>query len=284
MRIFGVLSTSLLAAALLSPTPAQAAVPSPVVINFTGDTPGGKPNGYASPASPDVLFSDTVGADLDVYDAGVESHGLGLGTFSDDASALEIRLAHPSNSIKLGFGNDDASVADVTDQAQLTVFRGATQVGQVLVNVNANDVMDQTIGFSGRLFNRAQFQYVDAAQVPLNLIEVVDDIKVGALCTVVGTSGANHLTGTAGKDVICGDAGSDVISGLGDDDLIFSGPGADTVSGGGGGDKILGGKGRDNLSGNSGHDSLNGGAKRDTCNGGTQTDQAISCEIKSNIP
>jgi Ca2+-binding RTX toxin-like protein len=231
-----------------------------------------------------VLFFDTTGADLLVYDAGQESHGLGLGTFPDDASALEIRLANPTNSIKLGFGNDDPSVADVTDQAQLTVFRGANQVGQALVNVNANDVMDQRIGFSGKLFNRAQFQYVDAAQVPLDLIEVVDDIKVGALCTVVGTSGANHLNGTAGKDVICGDAGADVISGRGDDDLIYSGPGADTVSGGGGGDKILGGKGRDNLSGNSGHDILNGGAKRDVCNGGRQTDRAISCEVRVHIP
>jgi Ca2+-binding RTX toxin-like protein len=273
-----------LAAALLSPTTAEAAVPGPVVIDFTGDTPGAVPNGYSSPDAADVLFFDTNGADLFVLDGGAQSHGQSIRARPDDASAVEIRLAHPSNSIKMGFGNDDPAAADVTDQAQLTVFRGATQVGQVLVNVNANDVMDQTIAFDGKLFNRAQFQYVDAAQVPLDLIEIVDDIKLGALCTIVGTSGNNNLNGTAGKDVICADAGVDVIKGNGGADLIYAGSGNDRVNAGRGGDKVFGGPGRDNLSGRGGQDILNGGLHRDTCDGGTQKDKAISCEVKSHFP
>lgn len=272
------------AAALLVPAPAQAAVAGPIVIDFTAETTGAKPNGYATAAAPEVLFYDTLGADLLVYDAGGESNGLALGTFSDDTSALEIRLASPSNSISMGFGNDDPNVADVTDQAQLTAYRGATQVGQVLVNVNADDAMNQTISFSGALFNRVQFQYVDAAQAALNLIEVVDDIKIGPLCTIVGTSGNNRLTGTPGNDVICADAGIDTVNGRGGDDLIYGGAGADTVNGGAGNDKIYGGGSRDKLYGGDGRDYLDGGVQRDSCDGGRGRDKGVSCEVKTRIP
>jgi hypothetical protein len=285
-RVFGVLATSLLAAAVLSPAaPAHAAVPGPVVINFTGETTGAKPNGYSTAAQPNMLFFDTIGANLQVQDFTPQSHGPALVVFGADASAMEIRLPNPTNSIQLAFGNDDPNLSNTTDQAQLTVFRGATQVGQVLVNFNANDVMDQKIAFSGKLFNRAQLSYVDAAQLPLGaLAEIVDDIKLGPICTVVGTSGGNHLNGTAGKDVICADAGADVISGRGGADLIYAGAGNDRVNAGSGGDKVIGGKGRDNLKGSSGPDLLNGGLQRDACDGGTQKDKAISCEVKSHFP
>jgi Ca2+-binding RTX toxin-like protein len=273
------------AATLLAPMAAQAAVAPPIVIDFTGETENySTPNGYATAAAPGVEFYDTVGADLAVYDAGAESNGMALGVFSDDASALEIKLPGPSNSISMRFGNDDPRVADVTDQAQLTAYRGATQVGQVLVKVNANDAGDQTISFSGRLFNRVQFQYVDAAQVPIGLIEVVDDIKIGPLCTIVGTAANNRLTGTAGNDVICADAGADTVNGRGGDDLIYAGAGADSVSGGGGNDRILGGSGRDQLSGGDGRDYLDGGVQRDRCDGGRGLDKGVSCEVKTRIP
>ncbi|MGD9960936.1 calcium-binding protein [Nocardioides sp.] len=293
-------------------TSAQAVTPTKVTVSFTSDTPGAKPNGYASPDSPSMLFFDTIGANLNVTDFGAQSHGQAIGVSSDDASALEVRFTSPTTAISMSFGNDDPIVANATDLAQLTLFRGATQVGQVQVNVNANDLMDQKISFgAGPLFNRAVFQYVSAAGTPLGLIEIVDDIAVNPLCTISGNSLANTLVGTAGRDVICGDAGGDIIKGGGGNDLIYPGKGNDTTNAGAGNDTVLdnagndiiiggagkddirgssgndqlqGGPGADLISGATGRDSLNGGPGGDTCNGGLARDTAKNCEIRIRIP
>lgn len=288
---------------LVAPGAANATTPVNSSITFTGQAPGAKPNGYASAEFPGLLFSDTAGANLSVSDFGVQSHGLALSIGGDDSSALEMRLTGPTTSLSLAFGNDDPTVVNGTDQAQLTLFRGATQVDQVEVNVNANDVMDQRIGYDGgRLFNRATFRYVDAAGVPKNLIEIVDDIEVAPLCTIAGGPGANRLVGTPGNDVICGDTGSDRINGGAGQDLIYPGPGSDRAVGGPGNDTILagrgndnvlggagdddlrGGPGRDRLSGNAGRDFLSGGTGRDTCIGGPNFDQSSSCAVRRSIP
>jgi len=278
----------------LATTSAEAVTPSKVTVSFTSDTAGAKPNGYASPDSPAMLFFDTSGADLRVADFGAQSHGQAIGAFPDDPSALEIRFTNPTTALSLAFGNDDPGVANATDQAQLTLFRGAAQVGQVEVNLNANDTMDQTIAFrAGPLFNRAVFQYVNAAGTPLNLIEIVDDIAVNPLCTVSGNSGDNVLIGTAGDDVICGDAGNDRITGLGGNDLIYPGDGNDTTIAGSGNDTVIdsfgrdflnGGAGRDDLRGAVGKDQLVGGPGRDRCDGGPNRDRAKTCEVKISIP
>jgi Tol biopolymer transport system component len=50
-------------------------------------------------------------------------------------------------------------------------------------------------------------------------------------CTIVGTSGPDHLIGTPGNDVICGLGGPDLIAGRGGQDVISGGRGGhDTVS------------------------------------------------------
>jgi Ca2+-binding RTX toxin-like protein len=290
------------ASGLISTGVAAAAVAAPIVINFTADTTGAKLNGFSSVDSPNVFFYDTIGANLSILNV-PEAHGNGLVVSNDDASALEIRLASPTNAIRLTFGNDDSSVVNASDQAELKLFRNATLVGQVDVNVNANNLPDQTIGTAGQtLFNRATFQYVDAGGTPKNLIEVVDDIIINPLCTITGTSGNNHLVGTAGNDVICGDSGADTIKGGGGDDLIYGGSGNDHViggtgndviygssgkdklSGGNGKDQLYGGAGRDALSGGKGKDLLSGGKGKDTCDGGKGRDSSSSCAIKTNIP
>jgi Ca2+-binding RTX toxin-like protein len=193
-------------------------------------------------------------------------------------------LAKPATAISLAFGNDDPNVTDTSDQAKLTLYRGAAEVGEVSVNVNANDLMDQRIAHHGAVFNRATFQYVNAADVPKNLIEIVDDIVVGPLCTVVGNNNNNNLVGTSGRDVFCAEGGSDTIRGLGGDDLVYAGSGSDEVRAGAGADTVVGAAGRDRLSGGSGRDHLNGGTGRDHCNGGPGADTATRCEVKRRIP
>jgi hypothetical protein len=281
-------------------------------VTFSGDPVGVKPDGWASTGAPKVTFYDTIGAKLFVGRFGEQAHGQALSVDDDDASALEIRLSAPTNSISLAFGNDDPNVAHKSDLARLKLYRGTKKVGQVSVKLNANDVMDQTIGTSRvGLFNRATFQYVNAKGSPKNLTEIVDNIAVGPLCTITGTSGGDHLVGTAGKDVICGGSGNDVITGGSGDDLIYGGsgkdrvtggrgndvldgesgkdhlsggPGRDHLSGGSNADHLTGGTGKDHLTGGPGPDHLAGGKGKDLCAGGSGVDHAKSCEIPTGIP
>jgi hypothetical protein len=304
-KVLAVAATTLalIAGGLFSAGAASAKVPGQLSINFAGDAPGVKPNGFSSIAAPKVTFYDTIGADLQVANLPPQTHGRGLIVSGDDASALEIRFATPTSAISLAFGNDDGNVVTKSDLARLTLFRGSTMVGRVDVHPNANDVMDQTISkTTGVLFNRATFVYVSGAGKPLNVTETVDDITINPLCTITGNAGNNTLVGTSGNDVICGDTGADTIKGHGGDDVIFGGGGADHITGGkgadviyGGGsadslsggrgrDKLLGGKGDDQLSGDSGKDELKGGKGRDRCDGGTGHDTRTSCEVHVNIP
>ncbi len=294
------LTLGTLGAMLAGPGAASAATPTVSEVTFTGETSGVKPNGYATAAVPAVHFYDTVAAQVTVGDAGVASHGQGLWG-SPGTGAIEMRLTGPTTGISLAFGFDNNM--DATDQAQLTVYRGASQVGQVEVNVNANNVMDQRINYGGgRLFNRAVFRYVDAAGVPKNAFEVIDDIRLNPVCTIAGNDGNNFLRGTPQADVICGDSGNDTILGGDGNDLIYPGPGWDRVNGGRGADTILDSAGNDHLNGNEGNDDvraglgrdvvrggtgndrLDGGPGRDICRGDAGHDTATRCEVRRSIP
>lgn len=275
--------------ALIIPSAVSAATAPPkITIDFAGDAAGGVPNGFQSVASSSVSFYDTNGADLLVVDLlDSETHGQSLLIGGDDASALEIRLAHPTTALSLAFGNDDPGFITTADKAVLTLYRGSTQVAKKSVFVNANDAMDQRIGQKqGPLFNRATFQYVQANGTPSNLAEVVDDISINPLCTVAGTEHADTLHGTSGNDIICGGIGADTIYGLGGNDAVFAGPGADLVYGGDGADVLLGGLGNDSLfgqrgadllRGEQGDDRLDGGLGIDDCNGGLGVDIVRNC-------
>ena len=273
---------ALVVSGLVSPGTASAATPTPVVANFTADSAGAKANGFSSTGVPQLSFYDTAGSGLRVNDFTTRSHGNAIAVFGGTTSALEIRLSAPTNALSLAFGNDDPALSNTSDLARLTLFNGLTQVGQVSVNLNANDAMDETINTTGEaLFNRATFQYVDALGVPKNMAEIVDDITVNALCTISGTTGDDTLVGTSGNDVICGDAGNDTISAGAGDDIVYGGVGADRISGGDGADFVSGGSGNDHVSagdgndvvmGDSGDDTLRGGAGADQINGGSGND------------
>jgi hypothetical protein len=85
----------------------------------------------------------------------------------------------PACAISVDFGNDDPAFSNPGDEAVLTVFDGATQVGQVSVVMNRNDTMDQTISISllgsGVFFDRATLLY-DVTTV--GLIEMLDNIVI----------------------------------------------------------------------------------------------------------
>lgn len=150
---------------------AQAAV----LVDFENDATGSKPNGWSSVDSSLVSFSDSQGADMQVYDAWQESHGNALGVFSDDASYLIMDFAATVNSLSLEFGNDDPGWTNAGDQAILTAYLGDVQVGQTMVTMNRDDIMNQSIAISGVEFDSATF-FFDAT-VYAGLIEVVDNVQ-----------------------------------------------------------------------------------------------------------
>ena len=274
-----------------------------VVIDFAEDTGGIKPNGFSSVDSPEVSFASTTGG-LTVGDF-AEGHGNSIA--ADDGGAfggLEIRLSTPSNRISMGFGNDDPCLETAIEdpcgvpppdtKAVLRLYRGATQVGQVEVAANNNDIMDQRIGRGdGPLFDRVVLIYTNADGSPNWLPEIVDDIRINPLCSVYGNEGGDVLAGTGDADVICGGGGNDTIDARDGNDLVFGGAGADiadagagldTVNAGEGGDLLLGRQGDDVLFGQQGQDRLNGGNGADHCHGGPQLDSANNCTTTIAIP
>lgn len=145
------------------------------VINFEADALGARSNGFSSVSYAGVHFSDSMGQDLRIGNWGDQGHGRALGVFADDSSQLIINFDFMVNALSLAFGNDDPGWSSRGDRALLTLFNGATQVGQSNVVMNRNDIMDQLVSFSGADFNRATFGYVHGG-TPINLTEIVDDV------------------------------------------------------------------------------------------------------------
>jgi hypothetical protein len=88
-----------------------------------------------------------------------------------------------------------------------------------------------------------------------------------AICTMIGTDGADELIGTEGPDVFCPLGGNDKIQGLGGDDIVLSGIGPKVVDGGAGADVINGGPETDTLIGGLGDDLIIGNGNDDHLEG-----------------
>ena len=178
-------SSALWAASTDNGGPAAPAADAPAgvgaMIDFESDTAGAKPNGWQSVDSDVVTFTDSIGADLQVGNFGVQSDGQALGVFPDDQSFLIMDFALPMRAVSLDFGNDDPGFSNPGDEAEIRVFMGDTPMGSSQVVMNRNDIMDQTIEYAGECFDRAEFQY----NVTTNgLIELVDNINF-ELCDTV---------------------------------------------------------------------------------------------------
>ena len=147
-------------------------------IDFESDALGAKPNGFASVDSGQVTFTDSSGADLFIY-SGFESDGRSLAVGADDSSYLIMNFSALFNTISLDFGNDDPFFSDPGDMAVLRLYLGATLVGTSTVVMNRDDLMNQSIAYTGADFDRAEFFYDVTVPTPVGgtgLIELVDNI------------------------------------------------------------------------------------------------------------
>ena len=141
------------------------------VVDFESDAPGNKANGFVSNSSPLVSFSAAPGGQLIVSNFYESNSTNGLGVFNDDRNYLRMDFASAMSALSIDFGNDDPCCGPPGMNVFLRLFSGATQVGSVTMTANMNDIMDQTIAYTGAAFDGAEFEY-DA-----NLIEVVDNVR-----------------------------------------------------------------------------------------------------------
>jgi hypothetical protein len=146
-------------------------------ITFESDTIGNKPNGFQSLESDIVQFSASgvFGALFFAQNFGaMEVLGTrGLAVFGTPNSGLVMSFSVPVASVSLFFGNDPFDGTVAGDMAILRVFTGDLLVGQTAVLLNRNDIMDQSISFTGAPFDLATFQYT----ADRFLSETVDDIS-----------------------------------------------------------------------------------------------------------
>ncbi len=142
----------------------------PILVDFESDPAFvNVPNGFTSSDSSLIHFSDTNGADLIVLEVDGSN---ALATFFDDDSGLLMEFDFVASALSMDFGN--TLLADIGDTAVLTLLMGGVVVDSTSLTLNMTDEIDQTISYTGLLFNSAILRY----DVSGGLVEVVDNIQV----------------------------------------------------------------------------------------------------------
>jgi hypothetical protein len=147
-----------------------------VEIDFEGDTPGNKADGFVSASSPLASFSATPGSAINVGNTAPESIGNALRLFSGPTGQLQIDFVAPVTALSVVVGNDDPCCVTGPAYAWLDIFDGATLVDTVSLEMNMNDLPDQAISYVGGPFNRAQIWYGDSVGAHVGLTEIVDNV------------------------------------------------------------------------------------------------------------
>jgi hypothetical protein len=143
------------------------------VVTFTGETPGPKPSPYVVDG---VQFGDSNSPFVLVGNFAENGGDTALAAPTDDGSYLIMLFPSVNNFLSVDFGNDMASDTNPGDLALLLLFLGPDQVGQVALELNRNDLVDQTIFSSGIAFDSAIFAFTDSSFTPINLAEVIDNV------------------------------------------------------------------------------------------------------------
>ncbi len=185
-----VLSTSFMFALVAAAGVASAQV------DFETDPSGGVANGFVSDDDANIMFSDTLGADLNISNFGVQ--GLGnqsLAVYGDDASRLRMDFGTNVSDITVTFGNDDSGfLGGFSPWAWIVGYNNNVQVDIAGFQSNGDDVMNQSISLANGNFDRVEFYYGDASGIEVSLIEIVDNIST----TLVPAPGAVALLGMGG--------------------------------------------------------------------------------------
>ena len=164
---------SLLASMLLAFTAATVRAD---VITFDNDPQGPQAQPFQSVDSVLVRFSTSSNfSSLDVHNfQAVSNNTNALFVPGSVADVLVIDFSTLVNSLSLDFGFDLPSDPQTT--ATLTVFLNGVQVGQTVMLANQNGFVDQTIVFSGAMFNQATFSVALPSNPACCSAELVDNV------------------------------------------------------------------------------------------------------------
>jgi len=161
--------------------------------DFSNDATGVVANGFTSVDALGIVFSDTLGADLQIADWAHQSAGNGLAINGDDASTLRMDFVGNVSDIFLDFGNDDSGFHGGDVWAWMIGYNGGFQVDMTGFLSNGDDILNETIGLTGN-FDAAEFYYGDASGNAINLIEIVDNVRT----TAIPAPGTAALLGLSG--------------------------------------------------------------------------------------
>jgi hypothetical protein len=176
------LKTLLLAAsagAALAAVPANAAI-----VDFNATPTGSLAEGTNIGG---IVFTTALGGGLSVDNFGDQSNNSQALIVSSDTDGNFLRgaIAGSATALSLDFGNDDGSFSIPGDLAWLNLYSGATLINTVTVALNRDDIMNQTISYSGAAFDNFSFAYTNSAGSPftggggtsIGLQEIVDNIN-----------------------------------------------------------------------------------------------------------
>jgi hypothetical protein len=168
------------------------------VVDFSGEPAGLRDNGFVSGG---ITFNDTNGDGLvivtDLPGTCGTSANTCLANFGDDPGALEMIFNGSFTSLSLDFGNDQSGFIPEGGLALLQLFLNGVQVGEASTVVNGDDIMNQTVSYSGAAFNSAIFAYTDSNGNRINLAEVVDNITYDGNATDLPEPASLALLGVA---------------------------------------------------------------------------------------
>lgn len=162
------------------------------VIDFNNETTGPHFDPYLING---VQFTDSVSNFLIVQPFPESFGSNSLATPTDDDSYLSILFPSLMNYLALDFGNDDPRVVQPGDQAMLYLFQGNLLVFVTSMDLNGNDLADQTISATGFEFNAAVFVYTDSGGNAIALSELVDNVVYTAAPSNVPEPGTPLMLG-----------------------------------------------------------------------------------------
>ena len=134
------------------------------------------PNGFRSAESSILRFSSNLTNVLHIHPASFGSGEMvffgtrGLAIEADQGVFMDFDV--PVSSLSLWFGNDSFGDTEPGNTAILRVFLDNVFVGESLVLLNRDGIINQQISFSGAVFNRATFTFSIT-----EVVKTVDNIE-----------------------------------------------------------------------------------------------------------
>jgi len=140
-------------------------------IDFENDPVGAFNNGFESSDALGVSFSDPITGAISINDLESISGSKQLDGAGGSKGPLLINFEFLVSFISLDFGNDEPRSLSPGENFELTAYLGTTIIGTSSVIPNLNDLTDQTIVFSGAIFDAVSLDFNKPSRKPAVVID-----------------------------------------------------------------------------------------------------------------